>query len=468
MTQTVVAPPPQPPREIREPAVAGAFYPAAPAALRKQVDDLLAQAPDLDLPTPKAIVAPHAGYLYSGALAARAYARLRPARDRIRRVVLLGPAHRVAFQGIALPTADSFLTPLGQVPVDRELVEAVAAMPQVHRLDAAHALEHSLEVHLPFLQRVLEDFTVLPLVVGPTEPLAVAQVLDRVWGGPETAIVISSDLSHYHGYDDARGRDSATAARIEALDFAKIDGHGACGAYPLNGMLLMARHRGLSATRIGLCNSGDTAGDRSRVVGYGAWAFSPCGTREFAVGQRHAMIDLALRAIKSGLRSGKRPEVRTDTFSAALQTLRASFVTLKRDGRLRGCIGSLAAQRPLANDIAWNAWSAAFADPRFQKLTAQELPGMSLGISVLSPPHPLHVDSEADLKAKLRPGVDGLIIADGDRRATFLPQVWDDLQDADTFLAHLKAKAGMAKDHWSDTMQVSRYTAESFSGPVQG
>ncbi|MFC3226808.1 AmmeMemoRadiSam system protein B [Marinibaculum pumilum] len=468
MTQSATAPHLPGAQEIREPAVAGAFYPAAPAALRKQVDELLAAAPDLDLPAPKAIVAPHAGYIYSGALAAQAYARLRPARDRIRRVILLGPAHRVAFQGIAVPTVAAFQTPLGPVRVDREAAAAIADMPQVHQLDAAHALEHSLEVHLPFLQRVLDDVAVLPLVVGPTEPLAVAQVLERLWGGPETAIVISSDLSHYHGYDDARGRDSATASRIEALDFGKIDGHGACGAYPLNGLLLMARHRGLCATRIGLCNSGDTAGDRSRVVGYGAWAFSPCGTREFAVGQRHAMLDLAVRAIRSGLRSGKRPEVRIETFSPPLQTLRACFVTLKKEGRLRGCIGSLAATRPLAADIAWNAWSAAFADPRFPKLTPQELPGLNVGISVLSPPHPLHVADEADLKAKLRPGVDGLIIADGDRRATFLPQVWEDLQDVDTFLAHLKRKAGMAPDHWSDSMQVSRYTAESFAAPVPG
>lgn len=462
MTQTAHA------QDIREPAVAGAFYPAAPAALRRQVDDLLAAAPQLDLPPPKAIVAPHAGYIYSGALAAQAYARLRPAKDRIRKVVLLGPAHRVAFQGIAMPASAAFLTPLGQVPVDAELAAAIEGMPQVHRLDAAHAMEHSLEVHLPFLQRVLGDFAVLPLVVGPTEPLAVAQVLDRVWGGPETAIVISSDLSHYHGYDEARGLDARTAARIEALDFGRIDGHGACGAYPLNGLLLMARHRGLSATRIGLCNSGDTAGDRSRVVGYGAWAFAPCGTREFAVSQRHALLDLAQRAIRSGLRTGKRPEVRVDSFAQALQTLRASFVTLKRAGRLRGCIGSLETQRPLVADIAWNAWSSAFADPRFAKLQHEELGGLQLGISVLSPPHPLHVESEADLKAQLRPGIDGLILADGPKRATFLPQVWEDLHDADSFLAHLKQKAGLAPDHWSDTMQVSRYTAESFSAPVAG
>lgn len=462
MTQTATA------QEIREPAVAGAFYPAAPAALRRQVDELLAAAPDLDLPAPKAVVAPHAGYTYSGGLAAQAHARLRPAKDRIRRVVLLGPAHRIAFQGIAMPGAAAFLTPLGPVPVDAELAAAIAGMPQVHRLDAAHAMEHSLEVHLPFLQRVLGEFSVLPLVVGATEPLAVAQVLDRIWGGPETAIVISSDLSHFHSYDEARGRDSHTAARIEALDFGGIDGHGACGAFPLNGLLLMARHRGLAATRIGLCNSGDTAGDRSRVVGYGAWAFTPCGTREFAVTQRHAMLDLGLRAIRAGLRTGQRPEVRVDTFAPCLQTLRASFVTLKRDGRLRGCIGSLEAHRPLAADIAWNAWSAAFADPRFPKLEAAELPGLQLGISVLSPPHPLHAGSEAELKAQLRPGIDGLILAEGQRRATFLPQVWEDLEDADSFLAHLKRKAGLPPDHWSDTIRFSRYTAESFAVPVAG
>lgn len=455
-------------QDIRTPAVAGSFYPAAPAALRKQVDDLLAAVPDSDLPAPKAIVAPHAGYIYSGALAAQACARLRPAAGRIRRVLLLGPAHRVAFQGIALPAASAYLTPLGQLDVDQELAAAIEGMPQVHRLDAAHAMEHSLEVHLPFLQRILGEFTILPLVVGPTEPLAVAQVLERIWGGPETAILVSSDLSHYHGYEEARVRDGWTAARIETLDFNHLDGQGACGAYPLNGLLLMARHRGLSATRIGLCNSGDTTGDRNRVVGYGAWAFAPAGSREFAVTQRHAMLDLAARAIRSGLRTGRRPEVRSDTFAAPLQTQRACFVTLKRDGRLRGCIGSLQAQRPLAADIVWNAWSAAFADPRFEKLAADELPGLQIGVSILSPPHRLHVSDEGDLKARLRPGVDGLVLADGEHRATFLPQVWEELQDVDSFLAHLKQKAGLRPDHWSETIQFSRYAAESFAAPVAG
>lgn len=455
-------------QDIRTPAVAGSFYPAAPAALRKQVDDLLAAVPDSDLPAPKAIVAPHAGYIYSGALAAQACARLRPAAGRIRRVLLLGPAHRVAFQGIALPAASAFLTPLGQIDVDQELAASIAGMPQVHRLDAAHAMEHSLEVHLPFLQRLLGQFTILPLVVGPTEPLAVAQVLERIWGGPETAILVSSDLSHYHGYEEARVRDGWTAARIETLDFNHLDGQGACGAYPLNGLLLMARHRGLSATRIGLCNSGDTTGDRNRVVGYGAWAFAPAGSREFAVTQRHAMLDLAARAVRSGLRTGRRPEVRSDTFAAPLQTQRACFVTLKRDGRLRGCIGSLQAQRPLAADIVWNAWSAAFADPRFETLTKDEFPGLQIGVSILSPPHRLHVSGEGDLKARLRPGVDGLILADGEHRATFLPQVWEELQDVDSFLAHLKQKAGLSPDHWSETIQFSRYAAESFAAPVAG
>lgn len=263
---------------VRPPAVAGMFYPGQTVALRLSLDDCFAQdrSEMAHLPPgcrPKALVAPHAGYIYSGPVAASAYALLAPLKDVIRRVVLLGPVHRVWVPGLALPGADGFETPLGSVPVDHEALHAVADLPQVTFSPAAHEQEHSLEVHLPFLQTVLADFRLVPLAVGGASAEEVAQVLDRLWGGEETLIVVSTDLSHYLPYRDAVAKDQITAQAILNLD-CHLQGDQACGAAPLNGLLLAARRRGLGAHLLDLRNSGDTAGDRQRVVGYGAFAFT--------------------------------------------------------------------------------------------------------------------------------------------------------------------------------------------------
>lgn len=259
----------------RPAAVAGMFYPADPRVLARDVDRLVGRAPRpaLDPLQIKAIAVPHAGYVYSGETAACAYALLAPRRAAIRRVVLLGPTHRVAVQGLALPDAGSFDSPLGAVALDGELVAAARALPQIVVSKAAHAAEHSLEVQLPFLQRVLDRFSLLPLAVGRASAAEVAQVLDSLWGGPETLIVVSTDLSHFHAYDEAVRIDSATVQDVLALR-TDIDHQHACGATPLNGLLLCAHQRGLTPHLIDVRNSGDTAGDRSRVVGYGAFAFT--------------------------------------------------------------------------------------------------------------------------------------------------------------------------------------------------
>lgn len=254
----------------RPPAVAGSFYPADPKQLRTMVDGYLASAQADDV-APKAIVVPHAGYVYSGPVAASAYARLKALRGRITRVVLLGPSHRVGFEGLALSSADYYDTPLGRIPLDRHAEELLADLPQVRVYDAAHAREHSLEVHLPFLQEALGEFTLVPLVVGDAAPPAVGEVLERLWGGPETLIVISSDLSHYHDYATAQRLDRATSQAIESLRYEDIGYDAACGRNPVNGLLYVARKRGLHARTIDLRNSGDTAGPRDRVVGYGAY-----------------------------------------------------------------------------------------------------------------------------------------------------------------------------------------------------
>jgi len=256
----------------RPPAVADMFYPGNPAALAGVVDQLLSDVPPAALEQPKALIVPHAGYIYSGATAARAYAALAPWHSSIRRVVLLGPTHRVAVNGLALPSVAAFATPLGDVPLDREAIARIAGLPQVVVSDRVHAEEHSLEVHLPFLQRVLDDFMLVPLAVGHASPQAVAEVLGLLWGGPETLIVISSDLSHFLPYAAANDVDRETCRHILHLD-THIRPEQACGAFPVNGLLLAAGQRGLVPQLIQRCNSGDTAGDKQRVVGYAAFAF---------------------------------------------------------------------------------------------------------------------------------------------------------------------------------------------------
>jgi AmmeMemoRadiSam system protein B len=257
---------------IRPAAVAGMFYPGDRRSLALDIQRML----DATTPSPlrpKALIVPHAGYVYSGPVAASAYILLKDMRQVIRRVVLLGPVHRVWVQGMALPAVDAFETPLGIVHLDEAAMARLLQLPQVEVNEAAHAWEHSLEVHLPFLQTVLDDFLLVPLAVGGATPEQVAEALDLVWGGDETLIVVSSDLSHYLPYDEARRSDEATARAIMALN-TDLVGEQACGAHPINGLLLAARRHHLTPHLLDLRNSGDTAGDKSRVVGYAAFALT--------------------------------------------------------------------------------------------------------------------------------------------------------------------------------------------------
>jgi MEMO1 family protein len=448
---------------IRPQAVAGAFYPGEPEALRRAVAAYLGQAATSPPAGrwPKAVVVPHAGYVYSGSTAAQAFAQLAPGRGKVRRVVLLGPVHRVPVRGLALPAASGFETPLGVVPLDAEAMRRVAQLPQVTLSPRAHAMEHSLEVQLPFLQQVLGDFHLVPLAVGDATPEEVAQVLEALWGGEETVIVISSDLSHYLPYDTARAIDSATVRKMLEGE-PDIDHEQACGATPVNGLLLAAPRHGLKPRLLQLCNSGDTAGDRSRVVGYVSLAFD---AQEAAAedGLPHdaggVLLPIARAAISNAL--GK-PRV-AHAGAPWLRRPGATFVTLKRDGELRGCIGTLQPHRALIEDVKHNAVAAALHDSRFAPLQASQLDGLCVEVSVLSGAQPLSFDSEDDLVAQLRPGIDGLILQAGFHRATFLPQVWEQLPDPRDFLAQLKRKAALAPTFWEERVRVERYTVRKWT-----
>ncbi len=446
----------------KAPGVAGMFYPADAAQCAAEVQACLKAAQPAAV-SPKVLVAPHAGYIYSGAIAASAYATVAARRGKISRVVLLGPNHRVAVRGMALSSAASWLTPLGAIPLDRTLLDRLAQLPDVEIADAPLQQEHSLEVHLPFLQQVLGEFSLVPVLVGDATPQSVARLLREAWGGPETLIVISSDLSHYHDYATAQNSDNAAAQAIELMRPDLLQDEQACGNRALRGFMLEAQRRDLRVTALDIRNSGDTAGDKQRVVGYGSFAAEYAETARLDDATRRGVLDAAKAAIEYGSKTGIQPNVTLQNLPRPLLAMRATFVTLTLHGQLRGCIGSLIAQRPLILDVMESAYKAAFSDPRFPPLTAEELAQLNIEISILSTPRPIEFKTQDQLLAALRPDKDGLIIDEGGRRALFLPKVWEAVPQPLAFLQHLKAKAGLPPDHWSDNFRAYRFTTETFS-----
>lgn len=258
---------------IRIPAVAGVFYPAQTEELRAMVQQFLQTAKITEEVVPKAVIAPHAGYIYSGSVAATIYAKIQAARNYIKKVVLLGPSHRVPLKGLAVPSSHYFATPLGKIALDTVGIESLLTLPQVTISEQAHLQEHSLEVQLPFLQEVLADFVLLPLVVGHATSIEVSEVLEKLWGNDETLIVVSSDLSHYYNAQTAQRLDQLTSQAIENLRPEQIAYEQACGRNAINGLLVSARRHKMRARTIHLCHSGDTTGHKDRVVGYGAYVF---------------------------------------------------------------------------------------------------------------------------------------------------------------------------------------------------
>lgn len=548
---------------IRPPAVAGSFYPADRTTLKQlithQLDysrEVLQQLePTLPAGVPKAVIVPHAGYVYSGTAAALAYALLERGRGSVTRAVIVGPTHRVAVRGVACSTAAAFETPLGTVPVDvvaeRKALGLESASDEplrsgTHARPGAsapamivngptHAQEHAVEVQIPFLQTVLgPDLTIVPLNAGDATPQEAGDVLRALWGGPETVIVISSDLSHYHPHEVARALDDQTIADIAALHLP-IHPRRACGAYPINGLLdVLKGRKDMKLFELGCSTSGDDgvvalAGQPrpamrdadEPVVGYvsfAAWeskpeADAPAGADDLGEsGTAHG--DVLLKLARAAIRERLHIEHPTAADSTAsilaanpwLNESGACFVTLTEGGRLRGCIGSLAAHRSLGKDIAAHAVDAATRDPRFNPVTAAEYPLLNVEVSVLGEPEPITVNScdadsrgtgsktatlaslqsgpqtdavkrdgsnverpvrsRTELEEVLRPGKDGLILADRrGRSATFLPQVWDELPDPHDFVAHLLAKAGIRPSYdWTDSeIDCQRYEVTAYA-----
>ena len=448
------------PVSIRPTAVAGSFYPKQASELNTLLDKYLSLE-TVKIASPKAIIAPHAGYIYSGETAASIYSNIEQIKDKVRRVVLLGPTHRVYVKGIALPSNTHFASPLGNVSIDTQSLNKISKHSFVDYIDEAHAQEHSLEVHIPFLQKVLNNFVLLPILVGEASPGQVAIILNELWGGEETLIVISSDLSHFLDYETAAKTDNKTTQLIENFDYEHIGSKQACGCMPMRGLLKLAQEKNMSIQTVDVRNSGDTAGTKDRVVGYGAYALFENNNKILSDEDKAIVFDIIHKSIKQGLGLEKAFDIDISGLSEQLKTHYAVFITLKLNGQLRGCIGTTEAHMPLINAVAKYAHAAAFSDPRFKPLTENEYKQIEISLSILTPAEVFPFEDEQDLINKLRPDTDGLIIAKQNKRATFLPVVWESLTEPKQFFSELKRKAGISASE--SVEEAWRYTAEYYS-----
>ncbi len=452
--------------EVHPAQVAGLFYPAGAQGLREVIGRMAKAArPDGGV-TPKVVVAPHAGIVYSGSVAATAFGPWAQRTDPPRRIVIVGPAHRVAFRGLAIHPARAWSTPLGEAQVSCDLHARLAEAKAAAVDPRPFAGEHSLEMHLVMLQSMLAaPFEILPILVGDADPGRVAEALRLVWGGPETVIAVSSDLSHFLDRTSAEEIDSDTGRRIESLDADSLEGRRACGYLPIMGALAIAAERDLRVSGLHLATSADVGADASRVVGYGAFAFEYAASARLNDADRGLLLSTAMAGLRTATRcAGQRPSLGFDgRLSPALSSQRATFVTLSSGGKLRGCIGSPAPRVSLIEDAVTNAVQAGFADPRFPPLDEAELDGIQIDVSILSHPRPVPAASEAELVEALEPDRDGLILGVGRQRALFLPSVWRHVADPREFVRHLMSKAGLGG--WPRGLSAARFRVESFGAP---
>ncbi len=476
------------PKRIRRPAVAGMFYPSDKAELTKTVDGMLAEAKDLSLPRIRALICPHAGYEYSGKTAALAYRQVREAD--IKTVILLGPPHTTSFVGAAVADVDGFSTPLGVVTVSPRARELAAIHPYTinpgarieardfarraplrsDEVETPHTWEHSLEVQLPFLQRVLPQAQIVPVVVGQVDPSRAARILGN-WVDDQTLVIVSTDLSHYRKYEDAKKQDAACVKAICDLDASRIHPNDACGSTAVKVLIELAKERKWKPQALENVNSGDTTGDKSRVVGYTAIAFCESGPdaasapKPGAVSaeQRKALLKLARDTLVKVVNHQAVPKPDPAAMKSPLTEDRACFVTLTRGGQLRGCIGCTAPEEPLYQAVVHKTEDAALRDPRFPAVTPQELSEIDIEISVLTIPKKLDYKTPEELLKKLRPHIDGVLLRMGQAQSVYLPQVWEQLPDKEKFMNQLAIKAGRTAEAWREAgTEVLVYQVEAF------
>ncbi len=462
---------------LRRAAVADRFYTGNPAKLRVEIEQYLTAGKKLK-EHPQIIISPHAGFVFSGPVAGIGFATID---KNVKKVILIGPSHQKYFSGISIPEVDAYETPFGNIPLDKKDIKKLRANSLVNAHADAHDQEHCLEVQLPFLQVILSDFTIIPIIVGNVKKTADIADLIHPLIDKKTLVVISSDFSHYHSHNDAKNIDKRSLETIlEGNPAGFLD---ACGETPIRIAMQLALRMNLKPKLLDARNSFETApqhGAGDRVVGYASLVYLPDkngssaekvpeeGTtsdnntqpqNELFDDDKSFMLTLARNALNQAVKGENPPEPKD--IPAVMQQNCGCFVTLTRQGNLRGCIGYIEGIKPLYQAIIDNAKNAALSDPRFPNVTPDELKNIKVEVSVLTPPEPFTYNDPDELLSKITPGVDGIILKKGMRQSTFLPQVWDQLPDKVNFLEHLAMKAGMGRDDWKDA-QYKKYQAIHF------
>lgn len=444
--------------KVKPSAVAGKFYTSGKEELVAQIETFSKNFSNHYEYRSRAVIVPHAGYYYSGMLA---YSGIKHLKKDVKNVFIIAPTHYVGFEGLALSKYESWETPLGEIEVSREINnQIIKKFYYSDFLDEAFESEHSVEVQVPFIQSILPGAKIIPILVGQVENEKISKLIDYFWDDKENAFVISSDLSHFLPAKEARKVDNLTAEMIETADVEKFNREQACGSGGVCGLTGFVKDRGFSLVRVGMYNSGDVTGDNSKVVGYGSWFLYEGGKTHFI---KKYFSDLLMKICKKSILAGiedKEPDLDYEEMPPVLFEKGACFVTLEKHGSLRGCIGSIVAHQSLIEDLVKNAYNAAFSDPRFMPVEADEFNDLSIAISLLSAPEKMTFKDEDDLLTQIVQGEDGIIIKDGMHQAVYLPSVWEQLPDKKMFLNSLKQKAGLSATHFSETFEAFRYKTE--------
>lgn len=445
-------------KKIRPTAAAGRFYTNNKSELNAQLDYFFENAQAECAYKSRAIIVPHAGYEYSGQLAAKGFEYLD---KRVKNLFIIGPPHYVPVKNVALSSYEMWDSPLGEVSVNQVINQELVEKFGCEFEDEAFAQEHSLEVQIPFILKKFQSVKIIPILASNDEK--VKKIIEYYWENPENGFIISSDLSHFHPSNEAKKIDAITAEMIELKQLDEFNHQQACGAVGVLALTNFAKIKGYSLIRVGMVNSGDMTGDNSRVVGYGSWFLYEGEKNEF-IKKYYSdyVIEVCKTSILAGLNNESTPKIEIPP--EVFNELGACFVTLEKHGDLRGCIGSIIAHRPLINDLVKNAQSSAFSDSRFHPLRSEEFEELSIDVSLLSAPEKMEFKNEADLLEQIRPFVDGIIIKDGGYQAVYLPSVWEQLPEKKLFLDSLKIKAGLTPKHFSPTFEAFRYTTEYIKG----
>lgn len=433
---------------IKTDNVAGKFYPADKTELFDVIDDFFAKAEKFTDFYSRAVIVPHAGYIYSGELAVQGFKNLNPDSET---VFIFAPSHYSRIFGCVSCDYDEFETPLGNCVVNNEITKDFEINNKVFDK------EHSIEVQLPFIKYFFKDAKIVPILYGCDDYKNISDIIAKYWDNNKNSFVISSDLSHFYPERESVKIDNYTAQLIETGKIQNFDSEQACGAVGICGLINFANERNYSLIRVGLTDSAEKTGDTSRVVGYGSW-FLYEGEKNNYIKDYFSdfVIEVCKKSILSGFQLG---DFEIKKYPCVFEESGASFVTIEIHGNLRGCVGSVIAHRPLINDLMSNAHSAAFKDTRFSPLTRQEFHNINVSVSLLSEPERILFEGEDDLLNKIVPYEDGIIIRDGNYQAVYLPVVWEQLPDKREFLNSLKLKAGMDEDYFTDTLQAFRFKA---------